>query len=65
MLEERPIQNLRSDVEAVKIAFYKAGRADIEAQRTEFLAAGGDPEAFKPAENDNEARFKALLTRYH
>ncbi|WP_274956764.1 DUF349 domain-containing protein [Millionella massiliensis] len=64
MLEERPIQNLRSDVEAVKIAFYKAGRADIEAQRAEFLAAGGDPEAFKPAENDNEVRFKALLTRY-
>ena len=64
MLEERPVQNLRGDVEAVKIAFYKAGRAEIETQRAEFIAGGGDPEAFKPAENDNEARFKELLVRY-
>ncbi|WP_298064317.1 DUF349 domain-containing protein [uncultured Rikenella sp.] len=64
MLEERPVQNLRGDVEAVKIAFYKAGRAKIEAQRAAFIADGGAPEEFKPAGNENEARFKELLLRY-
>ncbi len=64
MLEERPVQNLRGDVEAVKIAFYKAGRTAIEAQRADFIANGGEAEAFKPAENGNEAKFKELLVRY-
>lgn len=64
MLNDRPVQNLRGDVEAVKIAFYKAGRAEIEARRAEFIAEGGVPEEFKPAENDNEVRFKELLVKY-
>lgn len=64
MIDERPVQNLRGDIEAVKIAFYKAGRADIEAQRAAYLAAGGDPEAFQPAPGEWEAKFKELLLRY-
>lgn len=64
MLETRPVQNLRGDVEAVKIAFYKAGRAEIEAQRAEFINAGGVAEDFKPAENELEAKFKEALIRY-
>lgn len=64
MLEERPVQNLRGDVEAIKIAFYKAGRAEIEAQRTTFIENGGAVEDFAPAANDCEAKFKALLVQY-
>lgn len=64
MLETRPVQNLRGDVEAVKIAFYKAGRAEIEAQRTAFIDGGGVAEDFKPAENELEAKFKETLIRY-
>ncbi|MDE5944725.1 MAG: DUF349 domain-containing protein [Rikenella sp.] len=64
MLEERPVQNLRGDVEAIKIAFYKAGRAEIEAQRTTFIENGGAVEDFAPAANDCEAKFKALLLQY-
>ncbi|MDE6499538.1 MAG: DUF349 domain-containing protein, partial [Rikenella sp.] len=64
MLEERPVQNLRGDVEAIKIAFYKAGRAEIEAQRTTFIENGGAVEDFAPAANDCEAKFKALLAQY-
>ncbi len=33
MLDEEPVQSLRRVVEAVKIAFYKAHRAEVEAQR--------------------------------
>ncbi len=64
MIDERPVQNLRGDIEAVKIAFYKAGRADIEAQRASYLAAGGDPEAFQPTLGEWETKFKELLLRY-
>ena len=63
MLEKRPVQQLRGDVEAVKIAFYKAGRAEIETQRTAFIENGGAAEDFKPAENENEAKFKESLVR--
>ena len=64
MLETRPVQNLRADVEAVKIAFYKAGRAEIEAQRAAFIENGGVAEDFKPAENEWESKFKEVLIRY-
>lgn len=64
MIDERPVQNLRGDIEAIKIAFYKAGRADIEAQRAAYLANGGDPEAFQPTPSEWETKFKELLLRY-
>lgn len=64
MLGARPVQNLRTEVEAVKIAFYKAGRTEIEAQRAAFIAGGGVAEEFKPAENESEAKFKELLVQY-
>ena len=41
MLDEEPVQSLRRVVEAVKIAFYKAHRAEVEAQRRAFVEAGG------------------------
>ena len=41
MLEERPVQSLRRDVEALKIAFYKLRRAESDAARRAFVEAGG------------------------
>lgn len=64
MLRDRPVQNLRADVEAVKIAFYKAGRTEIETQRAIFVADGGAEDEFKPAESEAETNFKALLIQY-
>lgn len=64
MLQSRPIQNLRSDIEAIKIAFYKIGRAQTELQRIAFVEAGGSEEDFKPEENLQELRFKEFLTLY-
>lgn len=64
MIENRPVQNIRSDIEALKIAFYKEGRAKIEAERESFIVNGGDPEQFQPEENPNEIEFKGLLVRY-
>lgn len=64
MIAEKPVQTLRPEIEALKIAFYKEGRALIEAQREAFVVNGGDPEEFKPEENPNEAKFKEQLNLY-
>lgn len=64
MIATRPVQNLRTDIEAIKIAFYKAGRTEIDKQREEYLLGGGDPEAFQPQPSPLDASFKELLLQY-
>ena len=63
-IESEPVQTLRSTVEAIKIAFYKQHRANIEDERKAFLEAGGSEEAFSPAPCADEARFKELFALY-
>ena len=63
-IESEPVQTLRSTVEAIKIAFYKQHRANIEAERKAFLEAGGSEDAFSPAPCADEARFKELFALY-
>ena len=63
-LEAEPVQTLRPVVEAIKIAFYKQHRAKNEAERKAFLEAGGEAEAFTPAADEYEARFKELFAVY-
>ncbi len=64
LLAERSVATLRQEAEALKIAFYKRHRADIEAQRRDFVAAGGTEETFVPATDDAENRLKELLRDY-
>ena len=64
MIEERPIQTLRKEVEALKIAFYKLRRAEVEAARRAFIEAGGAPEEFSSEADPAEARFKELFKEY-
>lgn len=64
MIEERPVQSLRRDVEALKIAFYRLHRAENEAARRAFVEAGGAADEFVPAADEAEARFKDLFREY-
>jgi len=64
LLGERPVQSLRREAEALKIAFYKRHRADVEAQRKAFLEAGGAEEEFVPASDEWEGRLKELFKEY-
>lgn len=64
MLDEEPVQSLRRVVEAVKIAFYKAHRAEVEARRRAFVEAGGDEAEFVPAADAQELRLKDLFREY-
>ena len=64
LLETKPVQNLRGDAEAIKIAFYKLRRVEVEAQRKEFLDAGGNEEEFLPSVDGEEVSLKELFARY-
>lgn len=64
LLETKPVQLLRRDADAIKIAFYKARRSEVEAQRLAFVAAGGDIESFVATEDANEVRLKQLFAEY-
>lgn len=64
MLEERPVQSLRRDVEALKIAFYKLRRAESDAARRAFVEAGGAEGDFVSGPDPAELRFKDLFREY-
>lgn len=64
MLEERPVQSLRRDVEALKIAFYKLRRAESDAARRAFVEAGGAEGDFVSELDPAELRFKDLFREY-
>ena len=63
-MEEQPVQTLSREAEALKIAFYKQHRADVEAQRRAFVEAGGSEEEFAPATDEWENRLKELFREY-
>ena len=64
MLEEQPVQSIRRDVEALKIAFYRIRRAEVEAARRRFI------EELKELVNSDETlnhtfnKFRELQQRW-
>lgn len=63
-IKERPVQQLRSTVEAVKINFYKSLRAENHKLRTEFIEAGNKSEDFVPNTDELENKLKQLIAEY-
>lgn len=64
ILANKPVQTIRRDVEAIKIAFYKTYRAEVERARRAFVEAGGKLEEFVPTSDDAEQRLKELFAEY-
>lgn len=64
LLENEPIQTLRKNVEAIKIAFYKLHRAEVDAARKEFEALEGEDAEFTPSVDALEVRLKDLFKVY-
>ncbi len=62
LIAEQPVQAIRRDVEAIKVAFYRIRRAEVEAARKAFIEEGGAEEEFTPpvdnAENELKEQFK-------
>lgn len=64
MLAEQPVQAIRRDVEALKIAFYQLRRAEVETARRAFIDGGGSEEEFVPTVDGAEVRLKELFKEY-
>jgi hypothetical protein len=64
LLETRPVQSLRREAEAAKVAFYKAWKQEVEKHKKDFIAAGNPEEAFVPPTDSDEERLKELFSEY-
>lgn len=64
MLASQPVQSLRRDVEALKIAFYRIRRAEVEAARRAFVEDGGAEEDFMPTVDGAEVQLKEQFKEY-
>lgn len=64
LLHTRPVQTIRKNVDAIKIAFYKNYRNEVDQLRKKFIEEGGTIEDFVPPTNDEEQRFKTLFAEY-
>lgn len=62
LVAQQPVQAIRRDVEAIKVAFYRIRRAEVETARKAFLEEGGAEEEFTApvdnAENELKEQFK-------
>ncbi len=63
-VSEESSAELRSEVEALKVAFYKLHRADMEARRKSFFEEYGADAEYKPQTDEAENRFKELYNIY-
>ena len=63
-VEEEPSAELRSEVEALKVAFYKLHRADMDSRRKAFFEENGADAEYKPQTDEAEVRFKELYSIY-
>ena len=64
LLSTEPVQTIRKSVEAIKIAFYKQHRAEIDAARKAFEAQAEDGVEFVATPDADEQRLKDLFKEY-
>ena len=64
LLSSEPVQTLRKSVEAIKIAFYKLHRAEVDAARKAFEAEATEGAEFTPQVDAMEVKLKDLFKEY-
>jgi triphosphoribosyl-dephospho-CoA synthetase len=64
IIHSRTIQEIRRDVEAIKVNFYKKHRTEIELKRKKFIEEGGLAEEFEVPVSTLEEKAGELLHRY-
>jgi hypothetical protein len=64
IIENRPVGEIRDDVERIRIHFYKARKAEIEEEKKQFLSEGGKIEEFKQSADELETQLKDHLDNY-
>ncbi|MCC8089297.1 MAG: DUF349 domain-containing protein [Rikenellaceae bacterium] len=64
LVNNNPVNSIRKNVDAVKTAFYKEYKKKIELLKAEFIENGGIEEEFEVPADEEEERFKILLSEY-
>lgn len=64
LLELKHVNDIRSDVENIKINFYKKYKSEIEKRKKEFIESGGQEENFRTEPDQAEAELKELYKKY-
>lgn len=64
LIETKPCGEIKNDVEAIKVAFYKKHKSEADEAKAAFVALGNKEEDFVQAVDDCEVRLKALLAEY-
>ena len=60
-LAETGEESTRQELDSLKSVFYRLHKQEIEEAYKSFIDGGGTPEEYKPAENNDEAEFKAQM----
>ncbi|MCB8999626.1 MAG: DUF349 domain-containing protein [Bacteroidales bacterium] len=64
ILSSKPVQEIRRDVESIKVNFYKRHRAANDSKRKEFVDSGGLAENFEVPSDPLEEKISELLRKY-
>lgn len=64
LLDTTPVQNIRAEVDSIKINFYKKHKVELEKKKRKFIDEGGELEDFRLEPDSLENDLKDLLKRY-
>lgn len=64
LIEERPVNEIKGDIDRIKINFYKKHRNEFELKKKHFLDEGGELKDFKPVDDPLELNLKELLNQF-
>lgn len=64
LLNDKPVQDIRRDVETIKVNFYKKHRSEIDLKRKKFLENGGLAEEFQVPADPIEEKAGELMRKY-
>lgn len=64
VLQTYPIDQVKDEVEAIKVAFYKQLKAETEELKANFIASGEVEENFKAPIDHDEHELKELIKQY-
>ena len=64
LLNNYPVDQIKNDIELIKVNFYKKHKQDLEKLKSNFIKEGGLVEDFKPQEDHLENEFKILLAKF-
>ncbi|MBI9062216.1 MAG: DUF349 domain-containing protein [Marinilabiliaceae bacterium] len=64
VLKEFPVDHIKDEVEAIKTAFYKKHKAEVEDLKRQFLESGETEQNFSPPQDSLEHELKELLHQF-